>query len=419
MEEFRSDGWRKHGAALLRVAIVLMAVAAGVWLGYEFGRLLFDLGPKGAVDLDLRQREVQAWFRGDPVYGAIWTAVYPPASYAILWPLVGWLEPAPARWLFAVTGVAALAWMVPLLVKQSRAATPLERVFIGMIPLSVYATGATLGNGQVIVHILPVLVAGLLLLGRPSAGFGSDLLGALLVTVSLVKPSVTAPFLWVVLFAPGRLRPAALTACAYTAVTAVAVSFQEGDLPALVEGFRKGTQHMLSSATALKYSHTNVQSWLAALGLSEWIPAASLALFGGLGAWTFAHRRKDLWLLAGVAALTARFWTYHGWYDDLLVVLPMIALFRIIKSGGPAGKARGKAGVLFAVTLLSLMAPGGLYLFPRPWNTVYVAGQTCVWVCLLVFLLAAARRGSGTPPAEHALEEVGEESAGEVSSVDV
>ena len=388
------DGWNKHRETLVRVAIVLMAIAAVVWLGYEFGRLLFDLGPKGAVDLNLRLEEVQAWFKGEPVYGAIWTAVYPPASYAILWPLVGWLEITPARWLYAFTAAAALAWLVPLLVRVSGASTRTEKVFIGLIPLSIYATGATIGNGQVIVYVIPFLMAALLLLCRSPSSFIKDLIGSLLVVLALVKPSVAAPFLWIVLFVPGRLRPVLLTACGFAAITALAISFQESDPLSLLESFRKGTVEMLSSEVAVKYSHTNVHSWLSFLGLSQGITAASLTRFAGLGVWTYVYRRCDVWLLAGVAALVARFWTYHGWYDDLLVVLPLISLFRIAKSGGSRKAGDRVVGVLFAITLLTLMAPGGLYLFPRPWNQVYVAGQTVVWVAVLVFLLVQAHRGT-------------------------
>jgi hypothetical protein len=391
------DSWNKYGETLLCVAVVLMAVAAVVWLGYEFGRLLFGLGSEGGVDLWLRHKEVQAWFRGEPVYGSLWTAVYPPASYAILWPLVGWLEFMWACRLYAFTAAAALVWLVPLLVRESGASSRLERALIGLIPLSVYATGATIGNGQIIVYIMPMLITGLLLLCRGSPGLAKDLIGSFLVAVALVKPSVAAPFLWMVLFAPGRLRPALLAGFFYLGLTALALPFQEGDLPALVDGFRKGTVYILSGDTALKYSNTNVHSWLSFFGLAEWIPVLSMTLFVGLGVWVYLHRRCDVWLLAGVAALVARFWTFHGWYDDLLVVVPLISLFRLAKSGGSQRGDNWAAGTLFGVTLLTLMAPGGLYLFPPPWNQLYVTGQTVVWVAGLVFLLVQARNMRASP----------------------
>ena len=158
------DQWADHGTTVLRSAVWLMAVAATVWLGYEFWRLLFQSGEMGAIDLRQRHNEIQAWFAGRPVYGDIVTAVYPPASYAILWPLLGWTTETPARWIWAITTILALTWLVAICVRESGADTTLHRSFIALIPLSMYATGATIGNGQLLVHILPVLVAGLLLL---------------------------------------------------------------------------------------------------------------------------------------------------------------------------------------------------------------------------------------------------------------
>ena len=93
----------------------------------------------------------------------------------------------------------------------------------------------------------------------------------------------------------------------------------------------------------------------------------------------------------GVSALVARVWTYHRWYDDLLILFPMVALFRIAKEG-PSDGSDLLAGVLFAITLIAMLAPGGLYLFPPPWNTWYLIGQNIVWVSGLGFLLYQAAR---------------------------
>lgn len=73
-------------------------------------------------------------------------------------------------------------------------------------------------------------------------------------------------------------------------------------------------------------------------------------------------------------------------------LLPMVALFRIAKQGSSADGGDVMAGALPAITMLAILAPGGLYLFPPPWNMVYVAGQVFVWTLVLVFLLNWARR---------------------------
>ena len=57
-------------------------------------------------------------------------------------------------------------------------------------------------------HILPVLVAELLRLKSEDQCWSIDLLAAALVLIALVKPTVSAPFFWIVLFVPGKLRSA-------------------------------------------------------------------------------------------------------------------------------------------------------------------------------------------------------------------
>jgi hypothetical protein len=54
-----------------------------------------------------------------------------------------------------------------------------------------------------------------------------------------------------------------------------------------------------------------------------------------------------------VAAIVARLWAYHRLYDDLLLILPLIALYRLARSDAPP---RG-AVALFAVGCVALAAP--------------------------------------------------------------
>ena len=65
----------------------------------------------------------------------------------------------------------------------------------------------------------------------------------------------------------------------------------------------------------------------------------------------------------------------------------MIALFRIAKRGSSADGSDVVAGVLLAITMLTTLAPGGLYLLPPPWTTLYLLGQVFVWIAVLIFLL--------------------------------
>ena len=380
---------------LMRAAIVIMAMASVVWLGYQFWRLLWGsapiwhTSPTGAVDLKLLHQLVHEWFAGRPVYRELSTAVHPPATYVLLWPRLGWLEVGPARWLWAVTTVVALTALVYVVVRESRADSPLERAFMALIPCSIYATGATIGNGQLIVHLLPMLLVGLLLLHRRRRERQAHVLASALILATLVKPTISVPFLWLVLFVPSFPGPISLVALGYCLLTLFAVSFQDSTLTVLLHDW-----NARSSSVAVAGGQGNVANlhvWLGSLGLKEWILPTSLALLLALGLWSYRHRHVDIWILMGVTAYVARFWTYHRWYDDALILLPIVTLFRIAKRG-PSDHAEDViAGVLLGATLLLMLAPGGLFLLPPPWNTVYLVGQVMVWIVTLVFLLGQAQ----------------------------
>jgi hypothetical protein len=201
--------WAHHRLAILLVAVTCMMLFAVPWLTLNFVKLLWEQGPWGAVDLKLRYQEVQLWFSGSPVYSdqaQAMHAVYPPASYAMLWPLLGWLAFTPARILWAATMGAAVGWLALLFVKESGAQTRLERVFVVLMLLSMYPTGLTIGHGQLTIYVLGALVAGLTLLSREQRAWQDDLVMAMLILMALVKPTLSIPFLWLVLFLPGAIH---------------------------------------------------------------------------------------------------------------------------------------------------------------------------------------------------------------------
>jgi len=287
--------WAAHRTALLRLAIVILAVLAVLKLGDEFRRLLWDSGRLGAVDLKLRYQEVQAWFAGKPLD----RAGYPPASQVILWPFLGWLSLPQARWLWAITSVTALGWLSYLTIRESGASGAQERAVAALIPLSMNATGVTIGNGQLLVHLLPALVAGLILLYRGHSQGHRKLLAIVLLLASLVKPNASVPFFWLVLFAPGKLGLALLVGAGYVALT------EAGLVQLLSHWSTSAADGTTRWAVTLGYG--SLHGWLHALGLERWNLLASLVVLLALGGWTYRHRHDDLWLLLGVTALVARF----------------------------------------------------------------------------------------------------------------
>ena len=377
--------WLEHHGWLLRAAVAILAVFALLKLGSEFWRLVWDSSRIAAIDLKFRHIEVQRWFAGLPVYSYRHGAVYPPATYAMLWPLVGWLNFTAARWVWAASSVVMLAWLTWLIASRIGADAPVERAFVALLLLSMNATGVAIGNGQLIVHCLCLLLTGLFVLRRGRRVWREDLVAAGLILLALMKPSITAFFFWGVLLFPGRLRPATLVVCGYIALTLFAATFQGAGISALITAWLQN-----SSGLATHGGYADLDVWLAEAGLARWgLPASLLALVL-LGVWTYIHRTVDVWLILGVTSAVARLAVYHLVYDDLLMLLPMLALFRIAKRGAPAEGRDVLAGILLAIMIVIMLAPARLQFPTSPWLPLFVTIHAVVWLVVLLFLLRQA-----------------------------
>ena len=382
--------WTKHRNTILRVSIVLLALYACAKLGDEFYRLTLRPDRPGAIDLKLRYREVHEWFAGNPVYGRIPQAVYPPATYAILWPFLGWMSLGAARWFWAATSAGALAWLAVLLVRESGAQDRLERWFVALMPLSLIGTGVCLGNGQLTIHLLPALLTGLVLMCRPGGSWGRDAAAAGLMAIALAKPSIAAPFFWIALFAPGRLRPAALTLVFYGLLTVGAAHFQKPGLFELIGQWLK-----FAPMEVAEQGYADLHKWMTRVGLQAYALHASLAVLAAAGIWTYRNRRADLWLLLAVVAMVARLWTYHRQYDNMLLLPPMLVLFRGAREDAEVER-RTAAGLLLALLLVALMLPARmLEWWPQPWPFLFSLVHTVLFLAALAFLLQEGRRRVG------------------------
>jgi hypothetical protein len=195
---------------------------------------------------------------------------------------------------------------------------------------------------------------------------------------------------------------------AYAVLTFAASLFQERNAVQLFHDWLdRGMKGVVWGATrgegsiavredgSLRILSVNLHSLLGALGLETLFAPASLAALALLGVWCWRHRRDSVWISMGVAALAARFCAYHGWYDDVLLLLPLVVLFRTAKGGdSESTNERVVAGSLFAAMIASLLAPGGIYTLPHPWNNAYVIGQSSVWLAVLVFFTIRAARSA-------------------------
>jgi hypothetical protein len=117
-----------------------------------------------------------------------------------------------------------------------------------------------------------------------------------------------------------------------------------------------------------------------------------LPAFVLLGVWLCYHRQADFWILVGITGLVARFWFYHAVYDDVLIILPMIALFRIAKHSAASEERGLLAGILLAVNIVTMLFLARWQYLPSPWHLIFTGGHALVWLADLIFLLDSARQ---------------------------
>ena len=380
-----------HRYRLLKVAAALMATAAVLKLGLEFHRLVWDSGPTGAVDLKHLHRWVTGWFSGQPVYQQSNAAQYPPATYIMLWPLLGWMSFSAARWFWAVTSLVVLAAIILLGLRISGANTRREQTFVALLLLSINGTGVTIGSGQLILHLLPALLASVLILEREHETWGADFVAASLLTWTMIKPSIAAPLLLAVLMSCGRWRPALLVLLMYAALTLAAAAFQKEDLFALL----KLCLAKASAATTQFPATRNIHALLVGLGLEKWMALSSGVIFAALGAWMYRYRAASRWVLIAVAALVARMWTYHRSYDDVLILLPELALFRIANQNSSPGQ-RTIAERLLVLIALAMLCPARFldrleWAWAWEWIWIFTGSHTIIWLVVLAYLVNYVR----------------------------
>ena len=378
----RDQLWR----SFMMVSACLMAAAALYRLPIELGRLAFEpMGQGAAHDFFFRFREAREWFAGRPVYGVVKNADYPPATYLVLFPFTSWPLHI-ARLVWAGSMIGALTWLCVITVRECASKTPLDRAFVLLVPLCSYATAATIRVGQIGLLILPMLIGALLILAHHERSWKRDLTAAVLLLFALAKPTSSVPFFWIAFFV-GGLRLTTLAVAGYVALTWWSSSYQPDSPLVLVHGWlAEGND--IRSVTA----HGNIHSWMASVGIVGWRLQASLLVLGAAGVWTWLYRKADVWLLIAVASIVARIWAHNRWYDDVLLIPPLVTLYRMISSSERAGKRDSVAIALFALVLGFSMAPARLLDLETTVSVAFKAAKTIAWIALLVELMIRTQR---------------------------
>ena len=148
------------------LALLLMTLAAGARLTAGVVDLLWQPPPSGASDLAKRHFEVELWFSGEFDYDEMRGVKYPPASYVLFWPLLGWLPFQASRWLWAGLTALALVWLALVTMRESGSKSWIERAFVVLMLLSISATGVSISTGQPSIMLLSFPIGGTFLLQR-------------------------------------------------------------------------------------------------------------------------------------------------------------------------------------------------------------------------------------------------------------
>jgi len=388
---------------LALVAVLLLLAGLRLWPGY---RALLFVAPavrseylyisigRGAVDLMARRFETQDFFSGRIGGGR----VYPPATYAMLWPFIASSTIPVARWTWAVVLTASLAWICVVCARASGFADPLARLAMGLMPLGFLATSAALRTGQLTLAVLALLFAFLGRLARRPRSQGDEWAAAVLFTMASLKPTLNAPVGWLLLFLPRSLRPAMLAAGLYAALTGLALAIRGAP-----EGYRMRPSaqrpNLLLEENMFAQGYANLQNWLVQLGIGvPWVLLPPILSLVAVGWWTWRHRRDDPWVLLAVACLVARLAFYHRIYDDLLVLPAMVALARLASGASvaaetPAGGRVETAAEIPTAALWTLLASAFVMLMPASIPVALrIVASTGVWWAALCLLLVAATR---------------------------
>ena len=383
----RSIGWFFASLGLL------LALLSAQELFDGFRVLLFGETSLAGIDLRMRISEVTRWFNRQSIYRNDASAVYPPASYVVVWILGAGSDFARARTLWAIESGALLIMASAGVVYASRAVGGAQRLSASLLVLSMSAIGPGVANGQL--HIVTVLagVAGVLIGMRREGSWVSDLTGAALIVVALSKPTNGITFFMMLWLLPGRFRPGLLASAGYVSLTGMSLLAQDEN------GFSLITRWIDRAVSGAEFgAHdggtANAQTLLAAFGLESWSPIVAVGLLALLGEWLFRRRGADVWILLGCAGLTARVCVYHRTYDDVLAIPALIALMRIsftpqsyprwIRTVGP---------VMLACGWCVMGVP------ERYWSSeaVFETSHLAYWVALLLFLAGTAKHTKGAP----------------------
>ena len=321
---------RARAAALLG----LLGCLAAAGLAWGCVKALGD-----GADLLRRAEEVALFVRGENPY-ADPDMTYPPSAPPVFTALIAPVPASALRGAWLVLNLLALAALVWAVARLAGRAWPSWLVAaFGLALAASKPVRGGIGLGQF--HLIPTaLVAGSLL----AMGARRQVAAGLMLGIALIKPTMALPFL-AIPAARGRWRTLA-TASAVQGVLLAGTSAWLGIGPMTLtrQWLRLARGQM--SAGAIDLPTLLSRAWPAAAGAGPAMTAAILvATLVAAVAW---RSRSDLALAAACGAAAVTF-SYHRFYDLVLLAFPLAYLFEVARRRGGAwiGLAAVFAALLF------------------------------------------------------------------------
>ncbi len=311
--------------------------------------------------------------------------LYPASTYGMAMPVLG-LPRSAAEVAFATMCAAGVglgcywAWFV------SRGCSQTTRVLAVASVLGCATLGNAIRYGNFGTIVLGFLALAYLLIRRreEGGGYASAIGGGIALGYAVLKPTSGVPFLmapllrgrWItVLVAGGVVVAGALVTTLLSGIDPLTVTAGAAED---ASGFMHKGIGLLQGLLAAGVD-PQVALWTCLLGVAG---VASIML------WQI--RDRSLLLSFAVAAVGARYWTYHQNTDNSLLLFVLIPLLIVASKGGRA------CGVWFWLVGLSLWLPTRLPGVPEGLADAYRIGlsilEPVAWIGGLVVLLLAVRK---------------------------
>jgi hypothetical protein len=323
-------------------AAVLLTLLAAVYLTDGFGALLSGTAIPGDLrNFWIQQRAVASGHnpgefkqltakrngvplnlgedRAERTAGLLRGCSYPPWAMLTLDLIVPPVSQEAARRWFAAMNAIALLGIAAWAYASPPAIPPSHRLLLAGGALAVFSNAVVLRVGQISTVMTLFLVGMSVLECR-----GRSATAGLMLALAAAKPHMSAPF-GALLLMRGRWKGLA-TLLAYLVVSSAVVCFQVGESPWKMFGqLGRGVSDYAPDA------HLGILDPLKLLGLpASVIISTGLLLGGAITAglvWRF--RERPTGHLMAIAAVVGQLWTYHRRYDEVVIVLLLVALGRL------------------------------------------------------------------------------------------